>query len=381
MPEQECDEVHPVCGNCQRYQLSCIYEQRNSSRTPEPRSTESRRASSESEGSAALSTSSTTADPPESRRRRLLELGLLHQYTTRTSLTFLAETSSAAAEVWTGSIPRIALQYDALLYSIFSLAALHLHSTDPNNQEALDAYRQYLDLALREHRHDVTHLSEANADAACLTSSLLRMDTFTTLQQRPLHPYIPPTQWMQMTNSAGKVLKAAWRWIEGGQASNIRILLMREPLWSPLNQELFCESNREGLAHLLRRNPAEGLAEPWDAETEEAYHSTLSYLGSVRKAIAAHEAPADTCRRLMIFPLMVPPRFIDLVEEQRPRALVMLAYFFAHLTSYKNVWWVGDVGPREVHGIQSILPAEWQHLMSWPLKAMDERAVPVELLM
>jgi hypothetical protein len=71
---------------------------------------------------------------------------------------------------------------------------------------------------------------------------------------------------------------------------------------------------------------------------------------------------------------MVEKSFIDSVEERRPRALVVLAHYFGLLARFRNFWWIGQAGPREVRAIQQIVEDEWQEMMEWPLKAIEEEA-------
>ncbi|KAI9774139.1 MAG: hypothetical protein M1840_005232 [Geoglossum simile] len=281
---------------------------------------------------------------------------------------------SILRETFASIIPSLAFEHDTLLYSIYAVSALHLAKDEPRNLEALDAYQKYLGLTLREHRSEVARLSKANADAACLTSTFLRICAFAMLQERPLSPYTPPSQWLQMTSGSVNVFRESWAWIVDDEASVARRLIMkRTPMLVPFNETLFQESNRQGLLHLLRRGGrANDTSEPWDTDIEEAYKSTLSYLGGIQIAIAAHEAPTDIGRRIIIFPMMVKKRFIQLIEERQPRALVVLAHFFALLARFSDFWWLGDTGKREIRGIQTVLPGEWQDLMSWPLAAMEE---------
>jgi hypothetical protein len=66
----------------------------------------------------------------------------------------------------------LALEHDAFLYSIYSFSALHIAKTTSDlhrREEAMIAYRKYLDISLREHRVDITNLNKANATAVCLT--------------------------------------------------------------------------------------------------------------------------------------------------------------------------------------------------------------------
>ncbi|KAI9867383.1 MAG: hypothetical protein M1813_008941 [Trichoglossum hirsutum] len=375
-------QVHPVCGGCERHQSSCIYSRPSPSPNRAAESSRSNRVDPDdvrpkaNTGKNVVRT--TVLEPAESRKRRFLELKLFHHYITKTSMTFLGYAESMFQEKFATIIPGLALNHDALLYSIYTTSALHLAKTEPHDREAVEAYQKYMDLTLRGHRNDVAHINQANADAACLTSTFLRVCAFAILQERPLSPYTPPTHWLQMTGGSVNVFKEAWPWIVNNEESIARALVMkRTPVLVPYNEELFLESHRQDLLHLLRRSQADEASEPWDEETQEAYKTTISYLGGAQIAIDTGEAPADICRRLIVFPMLIKKRFIDLIEEQRPRALVVLAHFFALLARFSHYWWMGDTGKREIRGIQTILPDEWQDLMGWPLAAMEEEPLLV----
>lgn len=75
----------------------------------------------------------------------------------------------------------------------------------------------------------------------------------------------------------------------------------------------------------------------------------------------------EVCRRLIAFAVLIPDKMIELIEEKRPRALVILANYFAVAAPRAKVWWIGDVTRKEVEAIQRWLPGEWKDLMRWPL--------------
>jgi len=301
---------------------------------------------------------------------------------TKTSLSISGYDELGANEPWTATLPRLAFDHDALLYAMYAIAALHLSRLEPDNAEVIDAYRNYLGLALREHREDVSELSKANSDAACLTSSLIRIYAFAILQERPLNPYTPPMQFLYMTSGALMVFHEAWNSVADDESSVAVQLVKNTPVWSEGEASFedgwmapFHQSNGLGLSHLLQRDATENPPEPWDIEFQEAYQSTLNYIGSVQIAIAAGEAGMLTLRRLLLFPILVPKKFIDLVAEQRPRALVVLAHYFALIARFEHLWYIGDGGRREVRGIQTVLSAEWNGMMGWPLSATEENSL------
>jgi hypothetical protein len=287
-------------------------------------------------------------------------------------------------EVWATAIPRLAFEHDSLMYAICCIAAMHIAKEEPDNLEAIEAYSTYLELSLREHRIEVANLTRDNADSACMTSTVIRICSFAILQDRELEPYRPPTHWLAMTKEAAMVFKESWAFIGDEPTSVARAIVTGTPQLTdngavfrdngPRPWDLkaqFGESNRRDLLHILARDRNNEENERWDEEVQDAYKSTLSYIGSVQIAIAAAETSSIILRRLISFPMLIQKQFIDLVAEQQPRALVVLAHYFALLARFSHFWWIGDTGQREILGIQSFLPDEWQHLLEWPLQAME----------
>ncbi|RDW59797.1 hypothetical protein BP6252_12884 [Coleophoma cylindrospora] len=303
-------------------------------------------------------------DPPETEDRRRMELRLFHYYITVAGPTLGYD--KEGTEAFLSDVPRLALEYDALLYSIFLISALHRYHSDPNNSESRSAYPAYLALVIREHTKDVKAISKSNIDAVCLTSSMLRAGAFALLQKRELEPYSPPTQWLQLQNDGVHIFRMAWELSQDDEDCVILKLIRRMPILID-EKAKFAESNRRDFLHLLRRTSKDEATEPWNEEVQVAYQSTVSYIGSIWLAMEARISGAEIFRRIMVFGSMIKKPFIGLVEQQQPRALVILAYYFGILSMFSDVWWFGKSGEREVEAIKTVLPLEWQDLMAWPL--------------
>jgi hypothetical protein len=301
----------------------------------------------------------------------------MHHYMAVTAKTMNVPGDRAVAE-WSLSIPKLALKHNSLLYSIYTLTAMHIAKLDPGNLENIAAYQRYLGLTLREHRDEVGVLSRHNADAACLTSTFLRVINFSHLQDRNMEPYTPPTEWLQMSNSTGRGLNVeAWKFIADDGNSIMRAMISNAPGlrtggWLRDDAVLFKDTNRQDLSHLLRRTESDLVEEPWNDKIQLAYETTTSYIGAIQNSVAAKEHVGGIFRRLILFPTCVEPDFIALVKEERPRALVVLAHFFAFLWDFRDFWWIGDCGKREVVAIDNVLSEEWRELMIWPMQAVDD---------
>ena len=77
-----------------------------------------------------------------------------------------------------------------------------------------------------------------------------------------------------------------------------------------------------------------------------------------------------------MFPKLCSPRYVELLREERPRALVILAWFFAVVAHTDALKYFGDVkssiARREVNAIARILPPEWQGQVIQPLDETNE---------
>lgn len=324
-----------------------------------------------------------TPEEPESadsRQRRLLELRLMHQWATKTAMTFPATVDQDYKNKMTISMADLAFEHDAFLYSLCSFSALHIAKTATEivqRENAMDAYSKYLDMALREHQIDIANLSKANADAVCVASSLIRNGTMATLADRPLDPYVPPTDWFHMMLGSREVFVAAWAWIGDDESSIARVITQRKPDMSDADS-LFQESNGESFIHLLQRSPEDEATEPWNDEIQKTYRMVICYIGGIQIAMNANETVDELTRRAVGFPMTIPKEFIGLLENPQPRALVILAHYFALLSKLRKIWWIGDTGRREVKAIYAILSIEWQRMMAGPLLAIEETPLTIE---
>lgn len=287
----------------------------------------------------------------------------------------------ASAPFLVDVIADMAFESNAILYSAFVVAALHRYKKSNNtDQESLRHCGTYLNMAIREVTHQIAHLSAANIDEVCVTSFLLRVYTFVRLQDRELdEPYAPPVQWLRSTVTSAAVFRRAAELTAGSpQSVGVQMVnLIRHLLDEKKRASLYAggKAYTAGLLHLVRRQEPHELAEPWDDATRDAYLDTLNYIGGIWDAMHDGDPPSSIARRLIAFPILVDQRFVDVVEEQRPRALVIMAHYFALLSMLRGFWWVGDAGPREVRAIDAQLAPEWRPLMAWPLDVLNDQIV------
>ena len=86
---------------------------------------------------------------------------------------------------------------------------------------------------------------------------------------------------LQTTPEACKVFSVAWEWIDdnGGSVAQRLASIFPECITPSL---LYSKTNRESLMHLMPRGKDDIAREHWSAESEEAFATTLSVIGTVQ---------------------------------------------------------------------------------------------------
>ena len=394
----KCDEKHPECSNCTHHRVSCEYSHRAPSRSESVRS---RTLGNDSLSSAnpILGLTTPYSDPEDTKdifdpeKRRQLELRLLHHFITIVTYTFPACNEQRYRDLWTIDAVRSGFIHPFLLNAILAISALHLLS-DPrslsyfyakdenridaervtkrlstsdtsNGTDLARAHQLYLNMAIRQQREATSNLNSFNADAVFMTSLLLSYQSLRLIpDQLASSSYTPPIQWLKLCKAVATIVEAARPMVQNDSVIALFLAFTTEP---DLRDEkaMFNPLHRKPFENLLdwTKNPEPCL----DSETRDAYEKTLAYVGGVYLALQSKEAPRVMIRRIVCLGILAPVRFIELLEQGRPRALAILAHHLALSQAIEEHWWFHGVAYRAVNGIQRIIPAEWQWAMEWPL--------------
>ncbi|KHN94453.1 C6 zinc finger protein [Metarhizium album ARSEF 1941] len=301
---------------------------------------------------------------------RLLELRLLHQYTTSTCKTLLTS-SPATDDIWQKAVPDMAFRGKTYLAdAMLSVAALHLRSQAPTDKALVRASHAYSASTLAAYVGTLNNgITPDNAEALFLTAALIAFqataqrifikdDTETTAKDASSR-YTTPMAWFHAFQGVKTVVATSWQWIRNSNI--VQAVIDSQPSFqldlNPLGPNSFFGHLLDGLDDELA-NEGQDKA----SATSQGYFHAVSVLNWAHKNPFAPAALA--------FPATVSRRFVEVVEERRPRSLAILACFFALLKRMDSVWWLEDVTRREVMGLVSLFESGspwWKHL-EWPVR-------------
>lgn len=309
----------------------------------------------------------------ESKERRLLEMRLMVKFVTKTEETlFIDDLMRPPA----GILSTLAFESDAFLYTCLCLTAQHSSRTGPDKMQRdfdKELYMGYLSMAIREHQKVITQCNLKNIEALTWTAGHLRMCAFAALEGRHRNPYSPPIEWLR----SGRVGALYRQWCEQTKhaAGTTLVKMYRNHLSAQIEIERFKSSHQHTFEYVLDRlADLEILNEPWETDTQEAYGTALGYIGSIQEAGERGGGHNHLLRKLIIFPMMITKHFCILVESCQPRALVVLAHYFALLDAYgRQFWWIGNGAAEEVYAIAEYLDGTpWEYMLRWPIEFVEK---------
>lgn len=301
----------------------------------------------------------------------MMELKLLHHYTTITCET-LAISSPVSEKIWRDTVPNLAFTgANFLADALLAVSALHLRSHTPQDQELVRASHSYMASTLSEYGARLSKgIDESNAEALFLTAALIAFQStasriFTRDDSGDLKDrsdgYALPLSWFHSFQGVKAIVASSWQWLR--HSGIVVPIIESQPA---LNLDLSGHSanffgdlltGAEDEIVSLDDDPASQLL------THQAYQHAVAVLDW------AHKIPHTGAP--LVFLATVSRRFVELLEQRRPRALAILASYFGLLKCLDGVWWLRGVARREVMGIVSLFDPddnEWWPRLQWPLR-------------
>ncbi|KAE8388276.1 hypothetical protein BDV23DRAFT_159398 [Aspergillus alliaceus] len=297
---------------------------------------------------------------PSPKELNFEELELMVQWCTTTHRSIAH--SDAAECIWHAVIPREAMHHPFLMHGILALSALHLAFTSSGGMK-----ERYLMTAL-SHRSQARvgltkvqdNLNESNTNAVFALFNILIVFAFALpLTMEPLKDQTPLDELCEvfrLTKTWAGTITALIERVGDGEMKQLVEYddsPPRMPDTSRVAIMALCRMN----ATLTRQNPK---------HEHDIYSAAIKHLGdSLDKLARGGEFMIIAFQWILQFP----PRFVDLLREREPFALIILAHFAVILHSLRGHWWMGEWAARLISQISQQLGSESKQSIGWVLDA------------
>jgi Fungal specific transcription factor domain len=388
---RQCDESKPTCGNCHNHSITCDYGANpsrsfgQSAETPSPAAslqhstsddTATLRQDSEAYSSplypnvAFVSPQSASSYPsnealPEATPSNnaalpclnVIDLELLHNFTISTCYTFSKDTSLQT--FFRINVPQIGFSNPVVLQSLLAISAVHLARF---RHEARSRYlalgHAHYQSALRLGTAQFAALNASNAHALFLFINLCSGFALSVGPQPGdylLFGTSGPAEWLVLFRGVRTILESHG------------VTLMRGPL-TPIFRsvtQILCADQPLPEFEPLRalRSQIVDALEPNDPNLETYDHAIDSLARSWPT-----RALGSTLQTMGAWLYCVPDTFVDRLQERKPAAMVIFAYFLVLMNELEASWWAKGWVDHIMRGIYEILDEEWRIRIRWPME-------------
>ncbi|KAJ4990111.1 GAL4 domain-containing protein [Stagonosporopsis vannaccii] len=391
----KCDERQPTCGYCSLRSLGCEYNPESISASPTSTAALSGSSSPASQafgeeadfGNISRPIPSWLIPATQAASGPLYgaDFGLLHHYKTFTWRTLTIRDDEVMVSLHRDSIPHLSLSHSYLLYALLSIAASHSNTLAPSKQ-AEQLALTYRQRTFAEYNKVLQNITAQNYESVLVTGMLL-LSLVT-----PPDPEIADNDaylvWMDtfLKMSEGLRILASLRWAAGIEKLSIYPLICRElralppsPIFHPsVDRHLHTRVGAVGttpdypnppstyhlkypealpvflppplMSLLASLSNAESASGPFDLHANTLY-PVLHAFSPIFLSLYYYHLNPDFFVRVFVFCSFLMPEFLLLVKTREPRALALVAWWFALAGLAPRGWWIGKAVERVVKAV------------------------------
>ncbi|KAF2657601.1 hypothetical protein K491DRAFT_714261 [Lophiostoma macrostomum CBS 122681] len=357
----KCDETKPNCVHCQKYDQICAYPVRKTQRSPNDSPDQ------------IITTPSSVEGPPSQPHDHVLNidhLRLLHHFTTVTAKTLTADPEDQ--DVHHTHAIKLAFDFPFLLEGVLALAALHLSRLEPSFREKYLAQAQkHHAAALSQFRSDITDLDASNFEAVFYFAATLDPYSFALSvndRDSPVNLLDNMIHNFALTRRVRPMVSQYYPWVQGSELHRIvpkdvqGIDLKHPPSETELSK--------------LRRF-SEVTQHIYPADINEAYGNAIQTLEVIFDiAKWSPKPPSDSLVKIWIY--FITPRFLELLSERQPGALVIFAHYAVLFKRSPHYWFFDGLAERILGIATALVPIEWSAWLNWPKEQIRAEHNPQE---
>ncbi|PVI08235.1 hypothetical protein DM02DRAFT_608306 [Periconia macrospinosa] len=365
----KCDNRAPECANCNKKGIQCEYRSWESAveqlQLPRPQN---------DSPTAIADRHLSPAAPPSSMSSTfsLYDLGLLHTFTIRASVTVIRRDVASFRTIWQEDVPQLSLDHPYLMHAILSFAAAYnMHHSTPeshSDDQAHRAARDHYDKALVSMRALVSQITREAADPLLCFSILICFVTMFLGKVDGLEPINIALSLFRTIRSTEGILNND---IVRAHLKESRIgTLITKPGDVPRLErpEGICASLDWILTSSLEHN-----IDP----SSSGYNRLLTTAAlKLKHMFTLTTTNPSSWDYLLLWPISLVaelPELIDAIQLHEPHALCLLAHWCVPLCNAPPKWFVQDWPIMVLRTIQGILVgSQWERGLEWALGQVSQ---------
>lgn len=239
------------------------------------------------------------------------------------------------------TVIKLASKFPFLHHGILACSALHLASSDPSNKEYYTIQSlQYQDQATPAFRWATMHVDSNNCQAVLAFAFFLVVCSLGSgfddqglflsndnEQDQVTDTDMPSLHWINILRNGCSMLCPVWDELTSGPLAPFAAL-WRDDIG------VIVDSNDLLLRTLLSVFPEDGTTE------YHIYHDSAVKLVAAFKFLQEHGPSPNIWDTLNSWPMRILPGYLDLLKQNRPSALLLLAYYAVLLRPLQGEWFL-----------------------------------------
>lgn len=350
----KCDETSPICSNCAKREIECIWETPNTFPTIPP--------------STSIVSSHTEPRPlrfmfdADSTALDFMALELMHHYTESTCYTVFHHPDML--HVWKSVIPNMAFTSSCpfLLHAILSVSALHLYHLYGSNASAAKyayAAATYHAQAQKAAPTLPQLIPTVNPHVVFITNSFMTLYGYATCAGSVW----AQSEWIQQLRCKPEEARIRYNaYQESGLAPLLNVFgRIHHAVINSLTTDMEGFPRSLATIHLPTADdpdPAE-LADP---NVASMYEKAVVDLRRTWTASFCSDYHAYAAVSWLV---NASPYFMDFLWQRRPRALILAGHYCAIMRRMNGPWWTQKDWTAEMNRIADHVGEKWRNWMDW----------------
>ena len=266
---------------------------------------------------------------------------------------------SELQELWRLVVPRVAFSFEYVMHGLLAMSALHLSYLRPRDESYAVMAAEHHGKALESLRAAFQTENPQHATALFAASSLVALYVYAC---PPAVEGIKVPMWIPLFRGIWAIVRWRWDWVKQGELGRMLSVKLVGPGHYAGEDTEFPSS-----LFALSQRGAPGELDPGELEDDEVLQVYCHATETLkewwdRSWLTEYRAAAG-----FGWPANIQDKFVDFIQEQRPRALVLLAHHCAQMESVDSqFWWIKGRGADEIERIEGVLEDKWKHWLDWP---------------